>query len=254
MPAVLQGTVALVTGASSGIGEATALSLASEGASVAVAARRRDRLEALAKRIEEAGGRALVLEADVTEEAQAGEIVRRTVEELGRLDTLVNNAGVMLLGPIEGAPTEEWRRMVQLNLLGLFYCTHAALPHLLEAASDGPRNVADVVNVSSVAGRVARLGSGVYNATKWGVVAFSESLRQEVTERHVRVTIVEPGAVLTELATHLRPEILELQAQTFKHVEMLRAEDIADAVAYAVTRPRRVALNEILVRPTEQVR
>lgn len=144
--------------------------------------------------------------------------------------------------------------MVQLNLLGLFYCTHAALPHLLEAASDGPRNVADVVNVSSVAGRVARLGSGVYNATKWGVVAFSESLRQEVTERHVRVTIVEPGAVLTELATHLRPEILELQAQTFKHVEMLRAEDIADAVAYAVTRPRRVALNEILVRPTEQVR
>jgi len=254
VPAALHGTVALVTGASSGIGEATALSLASEGASVALAARRRDRLEALAKRIEEAGGRALVLEADVTEEAQAGEIVRRTVGELGRLDTLVNNAGVMLLGPIEGAPTEEWRRMVQLNLLGLFYCTHAALPHLLEAASDGPRNVADVVNVSSVAGRVARLGTGVYNATKWGVVAFSESLRQEVTERHVRVTIVEPGAVLTELATHLRPEILELQAQTFKHVEMLRAEDIADAVAYAVTRPRRVALNEILVRPTEQVR
>jgi NADP-dependent 3-hydroxy acid dehydrogenase YdfG len=195
-----------------------------------------------------------VLEADVTDEAQAADMVRRTVEELGRLDTLVNNAGVMLLGPIEGAPTEEWRRMVQLNLLGLLYCTHAALPHLLVAAGTGPRHVADVVNVSSVAGRVARLGSGVYNATKWGVVAFSESLRQEVTERHVRVSIVEPGAVLTELATHLRPEILELQAQTFKNVEMLRAEDIADAVAYAVSRPRRVALNEILVRPTEQVR
>jgi NADP-dependent 3-hydroxy acid dehydrogenase YdfG len=254
MGAALHGTVALVTGASSGIGEATAISLALEGAAVALAARRGDRLEGLAKRIEEAGGRALALEADVTDEAQADDIVRRTVEELGRLDTLVNNAGVMLLGPIEGAPTEEWRRMVELNLLGLFYCTHAALPHLLAAAADGPRNVADVVNVSSVAGRVARLGSGVYNATKWGVVAFSESLRQEVTERHVRVSIVEPGAVLTELATHLRPEILEQQARTFQHVEMLRAEDIADAVAYVVSRPRRVAVNEVLVRPTEQVR
>jgi NADP-dependent 3-hydroxy acid dehydrogenase YdfG len=254
MGAALHGTVALVTGASSGIGEATAISLALEGAAVALAARRGDRLEGLAKRIEEAGGRALALEADVTDEAQADDIVRRTVEELGRLDTLVNNAGVMLLGPIEGAPTEEWRRMVELNLLGLFYCTHAALPHLLAAAADGPRNVADVVNVSSVAGRVARLGSGVYNATKWGVVAFSESLRPEVTERHVRVSIVEPGAVLTELATHLRPEILEQQARTFQHVEMLRAEDIADAVAYVVSRPRRVAVNEVLVRPTEQVR
>jgi NADP-dependent 3-hydroxy acid dehydrogenase YdfG len=160
----------------------------------------------------------------------------------------------MLLGPIEGAPTEEWRRMVQLNLLGLLYCTHAALPHLLKAADDGPRQVADVVNVSSVAGRVARLGSGVYNATKWGVVAFSESLRQEVTERHVRVTIVEPGAVITELATHLRPEILEQQARNFGGVEMLEAQDIADAVAFAVTRPRRMAMNELLIRPTEQVR
>jgi NADP-dependent 3-hydroxy acid dehydrogenase YdfG len=163
----LEGTVALVTGASSGIGEATALALASEGAAVAVAARRRDRLEGLARRIEGAGGSALVLETDVTDEAQAGSMVRHTVDELGRLDTLVNNAGVMLLGPILDAPTEEWRRMVHLNLLGLLYCTHAALPHLLEAAAGGPRQVADVVNVSSVAGRVARLGSGVYNATKW---------------------------------------------------------------------------------------
>ena len=254
MSQALTGTVALVTGASSGIGEATALALAAEGAAVAVAARRKDRLEALAERIEGAGGRVLVLQTDVTDEAQAGAMVERTVAELGRLDTLVNNAGVMLLGPIVDAPTEEWRRMVHLNLLGLLYCTHAALPHLLAAAAEGPRQVADVVNVSSVAGRVARLGSGVYNATKWGVVAFSESLRQEVTERHVRVTIVEPGAVVTELATHLRPEILEQQARTFGGVEMLQAEDIADAVAYAVTRPRRVAMNELLVRPTEQVR
>jgi NADP-dependent 3-hydroxy acid dehydrogenase YdfG len=254
MSDALAGTVALVTGASSGIGEASALALVGEGASVALAARRRDRLEDLARRIEASGGRALVLETDVTDESQAGHMVTRTVEEFGRLDTLVNNAGVMLLGPIEGAPTEEWRRMVHLNLLGLLYCTHAALPHLLDAASSSPRKVADVVNVSSVAGRVARSGSGVYNATKWGVVAFSESLRQEVTARHVRVTIVEPGATRTELATHLRPEILEQQAQTFGGVEMLTAEDIAEAVVFAVTRPRRVATNEILIRPTEQVR
>lgn len=254
MPGVLEGTVALVTGASSGIGEATALALAAEGATVAVAARRRDRLEKLAERITGAGGDALVLETDVTDEGQAKAMVEQTVAELGRLDTLVNNAGVMLLGPILDAPTEEWRRMVHLNLLGLLYCTHAALPHLLSAADGEPRQVADVVNVSSVAGRVARLGSGVYNATKWGVVAFSESLRQEVTERHVRVSIVEPGAVLTELATHLRPEILEQQARNFGGVEMLQAEDIADAVVFTVTRPRRMAVNEVLVRPTEQVR
>lgn len=254
MPGVLEGTVALVTGASSGIGEATALALAAEGATVAVAARRRDRLEKLAERITGAGGDALVLETDVTDEGQAKAMVEQTVAELGRLDTLVNNAGVMLLGPILDAPTEEWRRMVHLNLLGLLYCTHAALPHLLSAAEGEPRQVADVVNVSSVAGRVARLGSGVYNATKWGVVAFSESLRQEVTERHVRVSIVEPGAVLTELATHLRPEILEQQARNFGGVEMLQAEDIADAVVFTVTRPRRMAVNEVLVRPTEQVR
>ncbi|HUC36320.1 MAG TPA: SDR family NAD(P)-dependent oxidoreductase [Acidimicrobiales bacterium] len=250
----LEGTVALVTGASSGIGEATALALGAQGAAVAIAARRRDRLETLAKRIEAEGGRALVIETDVTQESQASEMVRRTVGELGRLDSLVNNAGVMLLGPILDAPTDEWRRMVELNLLGLLYCTHSALPHLLEAAARDPRNVADVVNVSSVAGRIARLGSGVYNATKFGVGAFSESLRQEVTSRHVRVTIVEPGAVMTELATHLRREILEQQASNFAGVEMLHAEDIADAVVYAVTRPRRVVLNEVLVRPTEQER
>lgn len=250
----LDQTVALVTGASSGIGEAAALALAAQGAAVAVAARRKDRLKALAKRIESGGGKALVVEADVTDEAQARHVVDRTVDELGRLDTLVNNAGVMLLGPVVGAPTEEWRRMVHLNLLGLFYCTHAALPHLLEAGSREPRNVADVVNVSSVAGRVARLGSAVYNATKFGVVAFSESLRQEVTARHVRVTIVEPGAVMTELATHLRPEILAETAKTFGGIELLRSEDIAEAITYAVSRPRHVALNEVLVRPTEQER
>ncbi len=166
----------------------------------------------------------------------------------------MNNAGVMLLGPIVGAPVEEWQRMVNLNVLGLLYCTHAALPHLLAAAEDEPRSVADVVNVSSVAGRVARLNSGVYNATKHGVGAFSESLRQEVTARHVRVTLIEPGAVATELASHNRAEILEGMAQTFGGIEIMQSQDIAESIRYAVTQPRRVAVNEILIRPTEQER
>jgi NADP-dependent 3-hydroxy acid dehydrogenase YdfG len=248
----LDGTTALVTGASSGIGEATALSLAASGAAVAVVARRKDRLDALAERIEASGGRALVIEADVTDEAAARACVEQTVQELGRLDVLVNNAGVMLLGPMEHAPVEEWQRMVELNVLGLMYCTHAALPHLLRAAEDSNRRCADVVNISSVAGRVARTGSGVYNATKFGVGAFSESLRQEVTQRHVRVSLVEPGAVTTELAGHNRPEVLESIAKRFEGMERLAPEDIAEAITYVVTRPRHVAINEVLIRPTEQ--
>jgi NADP-dependent 3-hydroxy acid dehydrogenase YdfG len=253
MPGRLDGTVALVTGASSGIGEATALGLAAEGAAVAMAARRRDRLDRLAERIGTSTA-SLAIEADLTDEGSARAMVERTVSELGRLDILVNNAGVMLLGPIVDAPVEEWRRMVGINLLGLLYTTHAALPHLLGAAERAPRRAADVVNVSSVAGRVARLGSGVYNATKFGVVAFTESLRQEVTRRHVRVSVVEPGATMTELASHNRPPIIEEMAATFGDVELMRAEDIAESILFIVTRPRHVGVNEVLVRPTEQER
>jgi NADP-dependent 3-hydroxy acid dehydrogenase YdfG len=238
-----------VTGASSGIGEATAMALAAQGATVALVARRKDRLEALAERI---GDAALVVEADVAQQADAERAVAETVARFGRLDTLVNNAGVMLLGPVEGAPVEEWQRMVDVNVMGLLYCTHAALPHLLQAAQDAPRQVADVVNISSVAGRHAREGSGVYNATKFGVGAFSESLRQEVTRRHVRVSLVEPGAVSTELASHNRPEVLASLRKRFADMERLQSEDIADAISYVVTRPRHVAINELLVRPTEQ--
>jgi NADP-dependent 3-hydroxy acid dehydrogenase YdfG len=250
----LDGTVALVTGASSGIGEATALALAAEGAAVALAARRKDRLDALAKKIEGDGGRVLVRETDVTDEGQAAAAVDATVEELGRLDVVINNAGLMLLGPIVGADTAEWTRMVELNVLGLMYVTAAALPHLLRAAEDGPRQVSDLVNVSSVAGRVARSGSGAYNATKWAVNAFSEALRQEVTERHLRVTLVEPGAVSTELAGHNRPEVLSSLRNSLGDIQRMEADDIADAITYVVTRPRHVALNEVLIRPTEQVR
>ncbi len=249
----LNGTVALVTGASSGIGEATALALAEQGAAVAIAARRKDRIDALAARIADGGGTALAIEADVTAEEQAEALVRQTVAGLGRLDTLINNAGVMLLGPIVDAPLEEWERMIDLNVKGLLYCAHAALPHLLTAAQDSPRQVADMVNISSVAGRVARSGSGVYNATKWGVGAFSESLRQEVARRHVRVSLVEPGAVATELVSHNRPEIRERLAGGDDFVRM-ESEDIADAIAYIVTRPWRMAVNEMLIRPTEQER
>jgi NADP-dependent 3-hydroxy acid dehydrogenase YdfG len=252
MTARLDGTVALVTGASSGIGEASALALAAEGAAVALVARRTDRLEDLHGRITQAGGRALTITADVTDEAQARDAVAAAAAEFGRLDTVVNNAGLMLLGPIVDADTTEWQRMVHLNLLGVMYVAHASVPHLLKAADDSPRQVADLVNISSVAGRMVRKGSGVYNATKHGVGAFSEALRLEVTSKHLRVSLVEPGATATELAGHNRPEIREGMSQRFGSMERLQAEDISDAVTYIVTRPRHVAINEILIRPTEQ--
>jgi NADP-dependent 3-hydroxy acid dehydrogenase YdfG len=244
----LAGKVVAVTGASSGIGEATALLCARAGAAVSLAARRGDRIEALAGRITAEAGRALAITTDVGEEQQANEFVRRTHAELGRLDVLVNNAGIMLLGPIENAPTEEWRRMIHANIFGVLYCTHAALP-LMHAQGSG-----HIVNVSSVAGRVARLGSGVYNLTKWGVGAFSESLRQEAVPLGVRVTLIEPGAVATELPGHNRPEIIEQMAKQFEGVAPLLAEQIADAILYAIGQPENVSINEVLVRPSRQVR
>jgi NADP-dependent 3-hydroxy acid dehydrogenase YdfG len=247
----LNGAVALVTGTSSGIGEATARMLAGRGATVAMAARRTDRLEKLGEEIAGAGGTALPVELDVSDREAAEAAVARTVEELGRLDVLVNNAGVMLLGPMLEAPVEEWQQMVEVNLLGLMYMTKAAVPHLLEAA-EGEHGVADIVNISSVAGRIARRNSGVYNATKFGVGAFSESLRQEVTRQHVRVALVEPGAVATELQSHNRPEVKEQIEKRFEDMEILQAEDIADAIEFVVTRPPHTTVNEILVRPTEQ--
>jgi NADP-dependent 3-hydroxy acid dehydrogenase YdfG len=243
----LRDTVALVTGASSGIGEATARALAAQGATVAAVARRKDRLDALTAEI---GG--LAIETDVTNREQAVAAVERTVQELGRLDIVINNAGVMLLGPIVDAPTEEWDRMIELNLQGLLYIAHAALPHLLRAAEREPRRVADLVNVSSVAGRRVGAGGGIYQLTKHGVGTFSEALRQEVTARYVRSSLIEPGATKSELVTHVREEVRSQLPAGIDQI--LAAEDIADAILYIVTRPRHVAINEILVRPTEQVR
>jgi NADP-dependent 3-hydroxy acid dehydrogenase YdfG len=248
----LDGTVALVTGASSGIGEATALALAGHGATVALAARRIDRLDALAERIRGDGGAALALEADIGDRAQAQAAIERTVSELGRLDTLVNNAGLMLLGPAVEADFDDWQRMLDVNVDGVLHCAHAALPHLLRAAQDSRREVADMVNVSSVAGRLPRRGSAVYNLTKFGVGAFSESLRQEVGGRRVRVSLVEPGATATELRSHNRADIQRMQAERFANVTTLSADDIADTILFIVTRPWNVAINEVLIRPTQQ--
>src|ERR1700751_905507 len=200
MDSDLSGQIIAVTGASSGIGEATALACARAGAAVSLAARRKERIDALAQRIEGDGGRAIPVQTAGSDETQANAFIERTAAELGRVDVLVNNAGVMLLGPISGADTEEWRRMIDANVYGVLYCTHAALPLMLQQGSG------HIVNFSSVAGCFARAGSGVYNLTKFGVGAFSEALRQEVAPAGLRVTLIEPGAVATELAGPNRPE------------------------------------------------
>jgi NADP-dependent 3-hydroxy acid dehydrogenase YdfG len=245
----LAGKVALVTGASSGIGEATAVALAGAGAAVAIGARRKDRLDALAGRLAGGGARVLQLDLDVTDERACNEAVARTRAELGGLDVLVNNAGVMLLGTIVGADTEDWRRMISTNVLGVMYMTHAAIEGMVE------QGAGDIVNMSSIAGRIARKGSGVYNASKWAVNAFSESLRQELAGRGVRVGLVEPGAVATELTEHItQPEAKAAAVQMYTSMRALQADDIARAVLYMVTQPPHVAINEILVRPTDQER
>ena len=245
----LAGRVALVTGASSGIGEATAVALAEAGAAVAIGARRKDRLDALAARLRDGGASVLQLDLDVTDEQACADAVRRTREELGGLDVLVNNAGVMLLGTILGADTEDWRRMLDTNVLGLLYMTHAAIEGMVEQGSG------DVVNISSVAGRTARKGAGVYNASKWAVNAFSESLRQEVTGRGVRISLVEPGAVATELTSHItQPEAKAEMQRAHASMRPLDSQDIARAVVYLVSQPPHVAINEMLIRPTDQER
>ena len=248
----LTGTVALVTGASSGIGEATARQLAQRGAAVALVARRRARLEALATDIDSAGGTALVVEADITDQRQAEAAVQQCVERFGRLDTLVNNAGLMILGPVFGADVDDWERMIAINQTALLYMTNAALPHMKEAAKNGPREVADIVNISSIAGRVAWANFGVYNMTKFGVNGFTEALRQEITQSHVRVGLLEPGAVDTELVSHNSEEIQSGDAAFKADKQVLAAEDIADGITYMVTRPRHVSISELWIMPTDQ--
>jgi len=245
----LQGRVALVTGASSGIGEATALALARAGAKVAIVARRAERLESLAKRINEEGGEAAPLTADMALEAEAARILGEVERRFTRLDILVNNAGVMLLSPVAEAAIADYRRMIEINLFGLMALSRLALP-ILKRGGAG-----HFVNISSVAGRIANPGSSGYAATKFGVVAFSESLRREVFKDKIRVTVIEPGAVATELADHITNPGMKAGVEAFKAtIEALQPEDIAAAVLYAVTQHPRVNVNEILIRPTMQER
>jgi NADP-dependent 3-hydroxy acid dehydrogenase YdfG len=247
MASDLSGKVAAITGASSGIGAATALALAGAGAKVAISARRKDRLDQLAGQI---GEGALTIEANIADEAQARRFVQTAHSELGGLDILVNNAGVMLLGPVEGTDTEEWRRMVDVNVLGLLYCTSAALPLMREGGGG------HIVNVSSVAGRNATAGAAVYNLTKFGVTGFSEALRQEALHSKIRVTCVEPGFVETELQGHNEnPVVVEAIKKAQDQIgKVLEAGDIADLILYVVSRPDHVSVNEALIRPTGQSR
>ncbi|OBI13244.1 oxidoreductase [Mycobacterium sp. E2327] len=245
-------TVALVTGASSGIGAATAKALAAEGAAVALLARRADRLADLKAEIESVGGTALVVTADVTDAEGVSAAVQRTVAELGRLDTVVNNAGLMRSGPATEARLQDWDDMVAVNVQGVLYVTRAVLPHLVEAAGNSPRGVADLVTISSTGGWVARPNTAVYSLTKFGVNAFSEGIRQELLGNRVRVGVVAPGTVDTEIFSHLPPPSREAVERQTAGMVKLRPEDIADAVLYMVTRDRRVAVNHMLVRAAEQ--
>ena len=247
MPGPLDGRVAVVTGASSGIGEATVRGLSDAGASIALGARRTDRLQAVADTL---AGRTLVREVDVSDEEQARAFIQAAHDELGGLHILVNNAGVMLLGPVAEADTEEWRTMIGVNLLGLLYCTHAALP-LIGSSGGG-----DIVNVSSVAGRRADAGAAVYNMTKFGVHAFSEALRQEALHAGIRVTTVAPGFVDTELQGHnVNPLVRRTMERHREQIgDVLHADDIAEQIVHAVSLPKHVCVNEVVVRPTGQAR
>ncbi len=243
----LKDKVAVITGASSGIGEATAEALAAEGAAVVVAARREDRLEDLVERIEGNGSRALAVSCDVTDEDQAHDLIRKAKEEFGRVDIVVNNAGVMQLSKVEKSLSDEWRQMFDINVLGLLYVTDAAIQVMKEQGSG------HLVNISSLASRGTRPALGVYSGTKTAVNAISEALRQELQGNNIRVTIIEPGAVATELPDHITDEeAREGISSLLAELDPLQPEDIAAAIAYCVTQPERVSINEMLIRPTQQ--
>jgi NADP-dependent 3-hydroxy acid dehydrogenase YdfG len=238
--------VAVVTGASSGIGEATVRSLAAEGAAVVAGARRKEHLHGLVEEVARDGGKAIAVECDLTDEQQAHALVDRAIEEFGRIDILVNNAGVMLLSKVEKGLSDEWRQMFDVNVLGLLYATDAAVEAMKGQGSG------HIVNVSSVAGRKTRPTGGVYSGTKFAVNAISEAMRQELLEDGIRITIVEPGAVATELTEHITDEEV-CEGLKQRNIEPLQSEDVANAIAYAVSQPQRVSVNEILIRPTQQM-
>lgn len=246
MTGIFEGSVSLVTGASSGIGEATAKALAKEGMSVALLARRRDRLEATVAQISAGGGKALAIEGDITDRAAVRGAIDQTVKKFGKLDALINNAGVMLLGAFETSPFQEWERMIALNELGLLYCCEAALPHLVAAAKNGTRQIADIINIGSMAGRRPLRAGATYSMTKFGVTGFSDALRQELARRRVRVSVVEPGLVATELSQHVRPEAFG-EMNKYPPMEPIQPQDIAATIAFMLALPARTIMSEIVI-------
>ena len=235
------GRVAVVTGASSGIGEATARALAADGYRVALLARRLDRITALA---DDLGNGAIAIGADVTDRGSIVAAADRVRQELGGADVLVNNAGIMLLGPFSSDQRDDYRQMLEVNLLGAITTTEVFLDQLKTGGGD-------IINISSVAGRTARAGNGVYAATKWGLNGWSESLRQELLP-DVRVTLIEPGTVATELPTHITHDATRQGVEQLYSQVTVTADDIAEVVAFAVNRPRHLVINEVLLRPANQ--
>jgi len=246
---MIKDKVVIITGASSGIGYATALSLAKEGAKLVVGARRTDRLESLVKAIEENNGEILAQKLDVTKKSDCDDLVNTAIKKWGKVDVLVNNAGLMPLSFVKNLKVDEWDQMIDVNIKGVLYCTAAVLPHMREAKSG------HIINISSVAGRIVFPAGSVYCATKHAVTAFSEGLRQELSPRNnIRVTTIEPGVVSTELTNTITDESLEKFVESSKKMEALKAEDIASAIIFAINAPNHVSVNEILVRPTTQDR
>ncbi|HXG14238.1 MAG TPA: SDR family oxidoreductase [Candidatus Nitrosotenuis sp.] len=246
---MLNGKVAIVTGASSGIGYATAQALSKAGAKVAIGARRTDKLDELKNEITKTGGEVLVQKLDVTKKSDCDAFVDTVIKKWGTVDILVNNAGLMPLSFFKNLKVDEWNQMIDVNIKGVLYCTAAAIPYMLAKKSG------HIVNISSVAGRIVFPAGSVYCATKHAITALSEGLRQEFSQRaNIRVTCIEPGVVATELTNTITDESLKSFVEMSKKMESLRSEDIANAIIYAVESPPHVNVNEILIRPTTQER
>ncbi|MDQ4013933.1 MAG: SDR family oxidoreductase [Thermoproteota archaeon] len=246
---MLKNKVAIITGASSGIGYATSLTLSKAGIRVAVGARRTERLQELEKQIIKNNGEILVQKTDVTRKSDCDSLVNTIVEKWGKVDILINNAGLMPLSYFKNGKVEEWEQMVDVNIKGVLYCTSAVVPYMLEKKSG------HIINISSVAGRIVFAGGSVYCATKHAIAALSEGLRKELSPTYnIRVTCIEPGAVETELLESITDESMTGFIQATKNMETLRSDDIANAILYAVQAPRHVNVNEILIRPTAQER
>ena len=244
---MIQDKIIVITGASSGIGYSTAKALAKKGAKIVAGARRKNRLETLQKEITDAGGEIIICETDVTKKSDCDNLVKQAIDKYGTVDVLINNAGLMPLSFVKSLKIDEWDRMIDVNIKGVLYCTAAVVPTMIEKKSG------HIVNISSVAGRVVFPAGSVYCATKHAVTAFSEGLRQELSVRkNIRITSIEPGVVQTELTNTITEKALEAFVEKHKEMEGLKAEDISNAIIFAIEAPNHVNINEILVRPTAQ--